>query len=147
MFEQPTLFELFDDKSLHNCRRMLDNSDIPTRGQLADVLEANADQPLPAWFIALLVKSLRGELKRKAGRPKESFRLWWRFLAAEQDYPRRLAWLRNREQTVGLKGWSLLKGKDWWSGPPHERAAKMAVKRWRLHMSWKSFLDRISSKK
>jgi hypothetical protein len=147
MSDQPTLFDLFEHTSLHNCQRMLDNGDIPTAGQLADVLEANAEKPLPAWFIAVLVKSLRGELKRKAGRPKESFLLWWRFLAAEQEYHRRLAWLRKRQQTTGLKGWSLLRGKDWWSGPPYERAARMTMEKWRLNISWKSFLDRISSKK
>ncbi|MGX9431816.1 MULTISPECIES: hypothetical protein [Bradyrhizobium] len=147
MSDQPTLFDLFEEKSLHNCRRMLDNGDAPTRGQLADILEANADQPLPGWFLALLVESLRGELKRKAGRPKKPAMMLYRFAAAEHEYPTLLAWLRNRQQTAGLKGWSLLQGKDWWTGPPHQRAAKIAVERWRLHVSWKSFLDRISSKK
>ena len=30
------------------------------------MLEANSAEPLPAWFSALVVKSLRGELKKKA---------------------------------------------------------------------------------
>ena len=39
--------------------------------ELAAVLEANSAEPLPAWFSALVVKSLRGELKKKRGRPKD----------------------------------------------------------------------------
>jgi hypothetical protein len=48
---------------------------------------------------------------------------------------------------MGLKKWSILQEKDWWFGPPHERGAKIAVKRVRIHMSWRSFLDQISSGK
>jgi hypothetical protein len=42
MSDQPTLFDLFDATSLQNCRRLLQNGEIPTSVQLADILEANA---------------------------------------------------------------------------------------------------------
>jgi hypothetical protein len=147
MSDQPTLFDLFEETSLHNCRRMLDNGDVPTRGQLADVLEANADKPLPAWFIALLVKSLRGKLKRKAGRPKErTISPYW-FAAAEYEYRSLLSWLTNPEKRLDLDGWSIPRGFDRSSGPPHEVAARAVAEQWRLHVSWRSFLNRVSSQK
>ena len=144
---QPSLYELFETTSLQNCQRLLDNGEIPAPKLLADILEANADRPLPAWFIELVSKSLKGELKRRPGRPKETFFARCRFAAAEHEYLALLKWLVKREKTLGLKGWSILRGKEWWAGPAHERAAKIITERWRLHMSWRSFLNRVSSEK
>jgi hypothetical protein len=146
MLDQPSLFDLFDATSLQNCRRLLQNGEIPTSDQLADILEANPTNP-PLWFTDLIAKSLRGELKRKPGRPKDSFLSQCRLAAAKQDYQAWLGWLARREKTLGLRGWSILRGKDWWYGPPHERAAKIVIQRWRLHISWRSFLNRVSSEK
>jgi hypothetical protein len=146
MSDQPTLYDLFDTSSLQNCQRLLQNGEVPTANQLADILEANATNP-PLWFINLIANSLRGELKRKLGRRRESFLSQCQFAAATHEYQTWLGWLTRREKTLGLKGWSILQGKDWWCGPPHERAAKIAIQRWRLHMSWKSFLNKISSEK
>jgi hypothetical protein len=147
MSDQPTLFDLFEEQSLHNCQRMLGNGDIPTARQLADVLEANAEKPLPAWFIAVLVKSLRGELKRKAGRRKEPTNSLYRFAAAEYEYRSLLNWLTNPTKSLDLEGWSIPPGFDRSSGPPHELAARTVIERRRLHMSWRSFLNRVSSQK
>jgi hypothetical protein len=144
---QPSLYELFEATSLQNCQRLLDNGEIPAPELLADILEANADRPLPAWFIELVAKSLKGELKRKSGRPRETLFARCRFAAAEHEYLSLLKWLVKREKTLGLKGWSILRGKEWWEGPPHERAAKITTEKWRLHMSWRSLLNRVSSEK
>ncbi|MGY4406860.1 hypothetical protein [Bradyrhizobium sp. USDA 3315] len=144
---QPTLFDLFEATSLQNCKRLLDAGEIPTSEQLADILSANAHRPLPAWFLDLVAKALRGELKRRAGRPKERLIQQIRFAAATADYGPHLGWLTKRDRTSGLRGWSLLRHQDWWSGPPHERAAKIVIKKWRLPISWRSFLNRISSDK
>jgi hypothetical protein len=141
-----TLYDLFDNNCLQNCQRLLQNGEVPTPDQLADILEANATNP-PLWFIDLIAKSLRGELRGKPGRRRGSFFSQCQFAAARHDYQIWLSWLTRREQTLGLKGWSILSDKDWWSGPPHERAAKIAIQRWRLHMSWRSFLNKISSEK
>jgi len=71
MSSRPSLFDLFDATSLLNLERRLAEGKTPTAEELAAVLEANSAEPLPAWFSALVVKSLRGELKKKRGRPKD----------------------------------------------------------------------------
>ncbi|MCP1834157.1 hypothetical protein J2R76_002494 [Bradyrhizobium sp. USDA 4532] len=142
-----TLYDLFEATSLQNCKRLLDAGEIPTPQQLADILSANAHQALPAWFLDLVAKGLRGELKRRAGRPKERLIQQIRFAAASADYGAHLSWLIKRDRSSGLGGWSILRDQDWWSGPPHERAAKIVIRKWRLPISWRSFLNRISSDK
>lgn len=144
---QPTLYDLFEARSLQSCKRRLDAGEIPTPHQLADILSANAHRPLPAWFLDLVVSSLKGNLKRRAGRPKAPPILDMRFAAAIADYRVHLDWLTERDRTSGLEGWSILHDQDWWSGPPHERAAKIVIRKWRLPISWRSFLNRISSDK
>jgi hypothetical protein len=146
MSSRPSLFDLFDATSLLNLERRLAEGKIPTAEQLAAVLEANSAEPLPAWFSALVVKSLRGELKKKRGRPKDENPLssiYFQFAMAK--YHQYLPRLQKRERSVGLGGWPTLRGKPWWHGPPHERAARMATARWLPHIDWRSFLNRVSS--
>ena len=119
---------------------------MPTAPELAAILEANSEKPLPPWFIAIVVKSLRGELKKRPGRPKDNvhcqrFVSHWR----RRKYQRYLEWLQKRQRSSGLGGWSAVRGQDWWDGPPYERAARIVTARWLKHMSWKAFLNRISS--
>ncbi|MGF6432294.1 hypothetical protein [Bradyrhizobium elkanii] len=144
---KPTLYDLFEATSLQNCKRRLDVGEIPSPEQLADILSANAHQPLPAWFLDLVAKSLRGDLKQRAGRPKERQIQQIRFAAATADYRAYLGWLTKRDRSLGLRGWSILRRQDWWSGPPHERAAKIVIRTWRLPIGWRSFLNRVSSDK
>lgn len=118
---------------------------MPTAAELAAVLEANSEKPLPSWFITTVAKKLRGELKKRPGRPKESALSEIRFAIAKARYPLYLGWLQKRQRSSGLQGWSAVRGKDWWAGPPHERAARIVTERWLKHMSWKAFLNRISS--
>jgi len=118
---------------------------MPTGPEIASILEANSDEPLPPWFIEIVVKSLRGELKKRAGRPKESWLSEVRFAIARLEYQRVLAWLQKRELSSGLVGWAAVRGKDWWTGPPHERAARIITARFLKHMNWRAFLNRISS--
>ena len=146
MSSRPSLFDLFDATSLLNLERRLAERKIPTAEELAAVLEANSAQPLPAWFSALVVKSLRGELKKKRGRPKDENPLssiYFQFAMAK--YHQYLPRLQKRARSVGLDGWPALRGKPWWDGPPHERAARMATARWLPHIDWRSFLNRVSS--
>jgi hypothetical protein len=146
MSSRPSLFDLFDATSLLNLERRLAEGKIPTAEELAAVLEANSAEPLPAWFSALVVKSLRGELKKKRGRPKDENPLssiYFQFAMAK--YHQYLPRLQKRERSVGLDGWPTLRGKPWWHGPPHERAARMATARWLPHIDWRSFLNRVSS--
>jgi hypothetical protein len=69
MSRSSNLYDLFDEKSLFYWEAQVGNGKLPTSTQLADLVEANADQRLPSWLISLLIGTLRGELKRKPGRP------------------------------------------------------------------------------
>ena len=143
--DPPSLYDLYGPTSLLNLQRSITEGKIPTAAELADILEANSEKPLPPWFAAILVKSLRGKLKRRRGRPNESFLSETSFEIAKWKYPLYLAWLQKRERSYGLQGWSAVRGKDWWAGPPHERAARIVTARWLKHMSWRAFLNRPSS--
>jgi len=145
MTEVPSVYDLYGPTSLLNLERSIAEGKIPTAAELAAILEANSEKPLQAWFIATVVKSLRGELKKRPGRPKASPLSKIRFAIAEARYPLYLAWLQKRQSSSGLDGWSAVRGKDWWAGPPHERAARIVTKPWLKHMSWRAFLNRISS--
>src|SRR4051794_22920197 len=126
MPSRQSLYDLYGPTSLISLERRIAEGKIPTAEELAAVLEANSAEPLPAWFSALVVQSLRGELKKKRGRPRNDDALSnIRFQLARAKYPRYLAWLQKRERSIGLNGWPALRGKDWWKGVPHERAARM----------------------
>ena len=143
--ETPNLYDLYDPTSLIYLERSIGEGKIPNREELAAVLEANSERPLPPWFVATLIMSLRGELKKRPGRPKASAIAEIRFALANWKYPRYHVWLQKRQVSSGLKGWSAVRGKDWWAGPPHERAARIVTARWLKHMSWRAFLNRVSS--
>jgi hypothetical protein len=145
MSKVQSVYDLYGPTSLLNLERSIAEGKIPTAAELAAVLEANSEKPLPPWFTATVVKSLRGELKKRPGRPKASPLLEIRFAIAKAKYPLYLAWLQKRERSSGLEGWSAVRGKDWWTGPPYERAARIVTEQWLRHMSWKSVLNRISS--
>jgi hypothetical protein len=142
--ENPSLYDLFGP-SLKRWERLVSEGELPTLEQLAEIVEANAREPLPNWLIELVAKGLRGELKQRAGRPKQHAVYEMSFSVAALKYFRLLRWLKQRERTLGLRGWSPLQGQDWWQGPPHERAARMVTARWLKHMNWRSLLNKISS--
>jgi hypothetical protein len=146
MPSRQTLFDLYGSTSLLNLERRIADGKIPTAEELAAVLEANSAEPLPGWFSALVVKCLRGELRKKCGRPKDDSPLSAiRFQLALGKYRQYLTWLQKHERSVGLKGWTAVRDQKWWTGPPHERAARMASARWLRHIDWKAFLNRVSS--
>jgi hypothetical protein len=141
----PSVYDLYGPTGLLNLERSIAEGKIPTAAELAAVLEANSEKPLPPWFAATVAKSLRGELKRRRGRPKANALSEIRFAIAKWKYPLYLVWLQKREGSSGLKGWSAVRGKDWWDGPPHERAARIVTARWLKRMTWRAFLNRVSS--
>ena len=145
MSKIPSLYDLYGATSLLNLERSIAEGKTPTRPEIAAILEANSDGPLPPWFVEIVTKSLRGKLKKRAGRPKESWLSEVRFAIARLEYQRYLAWLQKRQLSSGLVGWQGVRGKDWWTGPPHERAARIVTAQWLKHMSWRTFLNRISS--
>jgi hypothetical protein len=140
------IYDLFGPTSFSNWERLIADGKMPTNAELADILEANCEDPLPPWFIETVVKSLRGELRRKPGRPKEGALLQIRFQIAKAKYPRYRKWLKKRKRVSGLNGWPAVRKKDWWQGSPGERAARIVTERWlRRRMTWRAFLNRISS--
>jgi hypothetical protein len=143
--KNPSLYELYSPTSLLNLERSIAEGKAPTAGGLASVLEANSEGPLPPWFVETLVKSLRGELKKRPGRPRAGALSGIRLALAKAKYQDYLAWLQKRERSCGLEGWPAVRGNDWWAGPPHERAARIVTARWLKHMSWRAFLNRLSS--
>jgi hypothetical protein len=107
---QPDLYELYGSTSLLNLERSIAAGKIPAAEELAAVLAANSEGQLPAWFIELIVKSLRGELKKKRGRPTDDSPLSViRFQLARAKYHQYLAWLQKRQRSVGLKGWAVVR--------------------------------------
>ena len=145
MSKLPSVYDLYGPTSLTNLERSIGAGSIPTAAELAAILEANADQPLPAWFLAVIAKSLRRDLKQKRGRPKDSILTDMRWAIAIGKYHRTRAWLQKRPASTGWNGWSAVRGKDWWTGPPHERAARILTARWLKHITWETFRNRVSS--
>jgi hypothetical protein len=120
---------------------------LPTSAELAELLKANSDEIIPTWLNPIIAQGLQGKLKQRAGRPPATALQNIIRQVAIAQYPRYLAWLKAREKRSGLAGWSLIRQSAWWVGPPHERAARMVTARWLSHMDWRSFLNRISSRK
>ena len=147
MSKSPTLYELFEQGSLWNLQRLIKQGKVPEPEHLAEVLEANAAQPLPSWFVTLVAQALRGKLKRKRGRPlkgDEDQYYAFHFQLAAATYAQFLPWLHKRQRSLGLEGWPRVRSKHWWRGPPHEMAARMSTARWLPYMNWNSFLNEVS---
>jgi hypothetical protein len=145
MSKIPNLYDLYSPTSLLNLQRSIGEGKVPTGREIAAVLEANSGELLPPWFLGIVAKCLRGELKRKKGRPKKDWQAETCFEIAKWKYPAYVAWLQKRQSRSGLKGWPAVEGKDWWTGPPYERAARILTQRWLKHVTWRSFLNRVSS--
>jgi hypothetical protein len=145
MPKPPNVYDLFGSTTVLNLERSIKAGQIPTAAELAAILEANPDKLLPPWFVAVVAKSLRGKLHKKRGRPKEDglFAVA-RFEIAKAEYFRYLAWLQKRERSCGLVGWTVIREQHWWTGEPHQRAARIVTERWLKHMNWRSFLNKIS---
>ena len=74
MAKIPTLYELFDPTSLIRLQRSIAEGKLPNAEELAAVLEANSERPLPPWFVELIIKGPARPVKKAAG-PTERRRL------------------------------------------------------------------------
>jgi hypothetical protein len=111
---------------------------------LIGALIANAREPIPDLVLDHLRQRLDGVAKKPRGRKKLDPLQWHLQLIApdlHQDY---FAWLENRRQTQGLKGWACIRDAEWWQGPPHERAARMVARRLMPHAGWRHVLNLVS---
>ena len=60
-------------------------------------------------------------------------------------YARYLTWLQRRKRSMELEGWKLIRGADWWHGPPNERAARMTCRGLGLPMmNWRTVQNIVS---
>ncbi|MDR6306005.1 hypothetical protein GGQ85_003733 [Nitrobacter vulgaris] len=115
---------------------------MPTSPELTELLKKNSGSPVPDWLVPIVKR--RDELRWRTGRPPKSVFNEMRINLATARYPRYLAWLRARHRRLGLQGWPAIRNKDWWTGPPHERAARMALRRAELrYMTWRTFLNGV----
>ena len=143
----PDLFELFgSDTEFSAWEERIKQGELPTRDQLKVMLLAHPDQVLPEWILDVVLLGIDGKLKatrgRRSSKPSVNAFKW---VLAKAKYEKTLRWLQRREKSLGLEGWSLLRGKDWWDGPPHQRAARIVISQLKLRIDWRAFHNRISS--
>lgn len=144
MPDKPNLYDLFDEKSLRYWEAQVRGGKLPTRTQLADLVEANAERPLPLWLISLITGTLRGELKSRPGRPTKRAFDRYVFAAAAYDYK---LLLRKIQANPAAKPKERRNAHKASSEPLHVQAAKQVIQDWKLAIDWRSFLNQISSEK
>jgi hypothetical protein len=148
MAQPRNLFEMFGaDTDLAAWEARVKDGARPNREQLKDILQQNRDRPLPEWLLDLVMLAVDGGLPAKPGRRRQSPLKPYQWALAAVEYEQTLKWLQRREAAGRLSGWPLWQGKHWWTGPPHERAARIVIARHGLHVDWRSFHNRLSSQK
>lgn len=144
---EPTLYDLFDETSFGYWELQLRNGREPTPAQLADLIDANPDQPIPAWLGPVLSKGLRGKLKIKRGRPARDRHQENRLWLAKCDYQLSLAEQRQAKRKASTTAARKSTPRGSAQMPVHERVADEVIRRWRLPMSVRSFLNEVASRK
>ncbi|WP_420346178.1 hypothetical protein [Pelagibius sp.] len=143
-------FSHLDALHLVDIERRLTEGDYVDPEELAANLRKHGQRPIPSHTLEYLCRHLEGKVPAPKGRralPElEKHR---QSMILRHVYQRTLAWLRQRKQRYGhLDGWPYIRNADWWQGPPHERAARMAAKRFRYGAeAWRSLLNEVSSRK
>ncbi len=114
--------------------------------QIARALRENPGILLPPEIHDYLCDLLEGKIPAPAGRRADSEKPLSQIKKTliQPTYARYLAWLKRRKRTMGLEGWKLIRGADWWRGPPNERAARMTCRSLRLAMDWRRVQNIIS---
>ncbi|EHR04595.1 hypothetical protein [Bradyrhizobium sp. WSM471] len=142
----PTLYDLFDETSFEYWRRQIQDGVLPTPEQLACLLEANPEHPLPPWLRPLVIMGVRGQLKGKRGRPQKSALAQLCLWAAIGEYKILLPRLVDEQKAEDqARPAHVIRGAD--HKPPHQKAAERIVLEWHLRMDWRSFLNEVHSKK
>jgi hypothetical protein len=137
-----SIYDHFDKNSFRFWEREIFKGHLPTSAELTELFKKNSGSPVPDWLVPIVER--RDELRWRTGRPPKSVLNEMQLSLASARYPRYLAWLRARHRRLGLQGWPAIRNKDWWTGPPHERAAQMALRRAELrYMTWRTFLNGV----
>lgn len=143
-------FSYLDELHLGGIERRIAAGEYVDGAELSDALRRHGQQPIPPEVLDYLCRYLKDEVDRPSGRPtmpeverrrQEMFVRW--------AYRRNLAWLQKRKKHYGdLKGWLRIQGSDFWKGPPSEKAARMAARRfWYAADSWRTVVNLSSSRK
>ena len=104
-----------------------------SRAELAQILRTNAGVALPPGIAQHMADWFEGKVKERRGRKPTGVVDELRILWALSLRGRYLSWLQTRRRQSGLIDHATI---EWWQGPPHERASRMAVRRLRLNLSW-----------
>lgn len=139
-------FELFSNKSYLALARQLDATPgawLATSDLMAAII-ANSKQSIPEVVLEHLRARLDGEAKKPRGRKKGGTADQLRLLLIPIAYQRYLRWLRRRQASQGLKGWSCIRDAAWWTGPAHERAARMTQARLMKQADWRHILNVVA---
>jgi hypothetical protein len=133
---------LFGETSLGVWKQRLDAGEAPSLAQIADIIETNSDEVLPAWFIEHLCKRLRNPDKPKKGRPP-STKPYTTHLSAAYFYQMLLAEFQKERKSASPADRNRAKREP----SPSERAARMVQRQFYKEMNWKAVLNLISSQK
>ena len=139
-------FELFHNTSYLAHARQLNAkpaASIATDDLMAAII-ANSKQPIPQVVLEQLRQRLDGKAKKARGGKQPDAMARFREMLIPIDYERYLRWLQRRQKSLGLTGWSYIRGAAWWNGPPHERAARMTHARLMKHADWRHVLNIVS---
>jgi hypothetical protein len=132
--------ELFGETSLVAWKIRLDGGEVPSLAQIADIIEANKDEILPAWFAEHLCNRLRFPDKPKRGRPplKESDK----DMLARGLYMVELEKFQAERKSALASGQKRAKGEP----PPNELAARYIQRVFYKHKTWRAVLNMMSSR-
>jgi hypothetical protein len=126
-------YRKFGMGSLSLAQYKLSKGQVLSRAELAAILRTNPGEPLPPAIAEHMAEWLEGKVKEQRGRKPAGVADELRILWALSLRDRYLKWLQARHRRCGLTDHETI---EWWRGPPHERASRMAVRRLRLNMTW-----------
>jgi hypothetical protein len=119
--------------SLPLAQYKLSKGQVLSRAELGQILRTNPGEPLPLDVAEHMADWFDGKVKERRGRKPAGVADELRILWALSRRNRYLTWLQARHRRCGLTDHETI---EWWRGPPHERASRMAVRRLRLNMTW-----------
>lgn len=111
---------------------------------LIAAIVANSKHPIPQVVLDHLRRRLDGQAKKPRGRKKLGAARQFRETLVPIYYKRWLGWLQRREHTQGLEGWPRIRDAEWWTGPPHERAARIVSAQLNTRCDWRHVLNIVS---
>lgn len=148
--ERASKFRHMEILYMERISRILKDNQYVEPEILTEALRKSKDRQISDDVLEYICDLIEGKIKKPRGRnPMPSYlRLQWGLFVTIY-YNKYFNWLRNRKAKYAhLNGWSSMKGKDWWQGPPNERAARMVAVRYHYGAkSWRSIHNIVSSRK